>query len=296
MTLQRILTAAVLIPLVVAADLYCPTWLIAILVAVVTFLALKEFFVLGAQSGLRGHAGWTMGCSVLLVVAQYLDTYRLEKLPLLNGYLAVATPGATFHTNIVLVLFILGAVVVTLAGTTPQTEHLAALSISTSGMMFVAWPASYLVLLHAPFPWGPWLLLFLLLLIWVGDTLAYFVGRRFGRHRMAPRLSPNKTWEGAVANVAGSLLVALLAASVRSLWAAEWTRLGYANLLAMAIAGNVAGQLGDLAESSYKRSAGAKDSSSLLPGHGGILDRIDSLIFAAPVVWYYFSVIVQRHP
>ena len=104
---------------------------------------------------------------------------------------------------------------------------------------------------------------------------------------MAPRLSPKKTWEGAAANLAGSLLIGFLAQ--------RWLHFELSHLLAMAALGNVAGQLGDLLESAYKRAAVVKDSGSLLPGHGGVLDRVDSVIFAAPVVWYYFSVIVERH-
>mgnify|MGYP003881657643 CR=1 FL=1 len=98
---------------------------------------------------------------------------------------------------------------------------------------------------------------------------------------MAPRISPKKTWEGAAGNVAGSLLVAAIFS--------RWLDVGLIHLLAIALLANVAGQLGDLVESAYKRGAGVKDSGTLLPGHGGMLDRVDALIFAAPVVWAYLS-------
>ena len=116
----------------------------------------------------------------------------------------------------------------------------------------------------------------------MGDTAAYFVGRAMGRHPFAPHLSPQKTWEGAVASFAGALLVGLAVNS--------WGHLNIPTIhvLGMAAAGNVAGQMGDLLESAYKRSAGVKDSGALLPGHGGILDRIDALILTFPVVWYYW--------
>jgi phosphatidate cytidylyltransferase len=128
--------------------------------------------------------------------------------------------------------------------------------------------------------------LFTLYLIWMGDIFAYFIGRSLGRIPMAPSLSPKKTWEGALGNFFGSLLVALAFA--------HWMGRDVLTMMAIAGAGNIAGQMGDLAESAYKRGAAVKDSSSLLPGHGGMLDRIDSLIFAAPVIWAMYVWLVGR--
>jgi phosphatidate cytidylyltransferase len=179
-------------------------------------------------------------------------------------------------------VFFLGVAILTLRGDRPIVERVHAIGTSLAALFFVAFPLCFIVLLHADEFVGRQLVFFLLVLIWVGDTLAYFVGRQFGRHPMAAQLSPGKTWEGAVANVAGSLLVALAFT--------HWTGFRFAFLAPAAVLGNVAGQVGDLMESAYKRAAGAKDSSALRPGHGGVLDRIDSLIFAAPVVWYYLSV------
>jgi phosphatidate cytidylyltransferase len=124
---------------------------------------------------------------------------------------------------------------------------------------------------------GRELVLFTLCLVWAGDMLAYFVGRSFGRTPMAPALSPKKTWEGAIANVVASLLVAVIFG--------RWLPIGTATLLIVAVLANIAGQAGDLLESVFKRGASVKDSSSLLPGHGGMFDRIDSLALAAPVAW-----------
>jgi len=104
---------------------------------------------------------------------------------------------------------------------------------------------------------------------------------------MAPALSPHKTWEGALGNVLGSLLVAV--------FFSRWMQTDIPSMLVIAGLGNIAGQLGDLVESAYKRGAGVKDSSSLLPGHGGMLDRIDSLIFAAPVVWVMYTWLAMRN-
>ncbi len=127
------------------------------------------------------------------------------------------------------------------------------------------------------------MLLFALVITWVGDSAAYFAGRSIGKHPLAPHLSPKKTWEGTLASFIGSLAVALAFALFMAV--------PLPHLLGMAAVGNVGGQVGDLLESAYKRSAGIKDSGSLLPGHGGVLDRIDALILAIPVVWYYWILI-----
>ena len=149
---------------------------------------------------------------------------------------------------------------------------------------------------------GAFLLLYLLFVVWAGDIFAYFVGRSLGRHFMSPRISPKKTWEGALASMLASLVVGMLlyhyALPISStllsahlieqrdgFFALQKPPLWPALLLSAAI--NVAAQLGDLVESLIKRGAGVKDSGAILPGHGGMLDRVDALLFAAPVLWYY---------
>jgi phosphatidate cytidylyltransferase len=128
--------------------------------------------------------------------------------------------------------------------------------------------------------------------VWAGDIAALYIGRAWGRHKMAPSLSPNKTWEGALGSLAGSLLAAGVLLGLAHLFATQWDKvwLSYPEdlwyWLGLAVLVNVAAQVGDLAESALKRSAGVKDSGSLLPGHGGVLDRIDALLLAAPVLWY----------
>src|SRR5260370_1435709 len=117
---------------------------------------------------------------------------------------------------------------------------------------------------------------------WIGDSAAYFAGRAIGKHPLALHLSPNKPWEGAAASFLGSVVVAV------ALTATHLVNIATIHLVGMAVVCNVAGQMGDLLESAYKRSAGVKDSGTLLPGHGGVLDRIDALILAMPVVWYYW--------
>ncbi|MGA3205300.1 MAG: phosphatidate cytidylyltransferase [Bryobacteraceae bacterium] len=126
---------------------------------------------------------------------------------------------------------------------------------------------------------NPRWLLFAFLLCWAGDTAALYVGKNFGRHKMAPQISPGKTWEGAGASVVGGVLVGAIFAHFLIPAAS------LATVLILAAAGNIAGQIGDLVESAYKRWGGVKDSGSSLPGHGGWLDRIDSSLLSVPVVY-----------
>ncbi len=149
-------------------------------------------------------------------------------------------------------------------------------------VVFVGLPLGYLVgIYQMPGGGGGRLLVFLYLCIVLGDTLAFFVGSIWGKRPMAPRLSPRKTWEGAVAGLAGGMLGAILA----HVWILEGLAWGHTLTLGLLI--GVAGILGDLAESLLKRAYGVKDSSNLLPGHGGMLDRMDSQLFAAPLLYYY---------
>lgn len=283
--LLRLVTAAVLIPLVVLLVWYAPPMALAGVAAAVVCVALVEFFQLGDRMGLRGFRKWTLACAVLMYYAQYsvwLDVTRTFGTDLVYVR-RVAGPYVSLEA--VLLVFIFVSVAIGLATRRPLPEVLPAIGVSSAGILFVALPFSYLVRLDEVERVGRQLVLFTLCLVWAGDMLAYFVGRFMGRLRMAPALSPKKTWEGAVGNVIGSLLVAM--AFSRSLGIEPVT------LLAIAAAANIAGQAGDLIESAYKRGAVVKDSGSLLPGHGGMLDRIDSLILAAPVVWALYGLAVR---
>jgi phosphatidate cytidylyltransferase len=278
-------TAVVLIPFVVGLVVAAPTSWVTIAVTLVVLLALFEFFALGDAIGHRAYRFWTASCAVLLVFSQYLAAMD-EAHSLGNGLtlhrviarFAVAAPSVAD----VLFIFLIGVMILTLATPRPLVEALPAAGSSSSALVLVALPLTYAIRLHGIPLHGPFLLLFSLVITWIGDTAAYFVGRAIGKHPFAPHLSPKKTWEGAVASLAGSLLVAVAGA------ASHRINIELPHLLGMAAAGNVAGQMGDLLESAYKRSAGVKDSGALLPGHGGILDRIDALILAIPVVWYYW--------
>jgi phosphatidate cytidylyltransferase len=277
MTWMRVLTAVVLIPVVVGIAWWGSTALVAALTGVVTVLALLEFFALGEKIGMRGYRVWTCICAVIILLAQWALAGVMYGLWIGSLRVLFVTQ---FSAGLAFLVFALGASVIVLGSRLPLTAALPSLAISAAALLFIALPLSYLALLHGVTGVGRQLLLFVLVLIWVGDTAAYFVGRSIGRHLMAPQLSPKKTWEGAAANVIGSLVVGAVFA--------RWMALPLSGMLGAAAAGSVAGQVGDLLESAYKRSAGAKDSGMLLPGHGGMLDRIDALILAAPVVWYYW--------
>jgi phosphatidate cytidylyltransferase len=286
MTWKRVVTALVLILFVVPLVLWGSTALLALAVALVTLLALFEYFGLGDAIGHRAYRFWTATCALALIYVQWRAAiapwYELSgglTLQRKTGLFAGGMPPLEF----VFFLFVLGIAALTLWTRRPLVEALPAAGISSSGLLLVAFPLTYAVRLHGLGTEGPALLLFALVITWVGDSAAYFVGRAVGRHPLAPHLSPKKTWEGTVASLVASLLIATLFG--------RWLSAPLPHLLAMGAAGNVAGQIGDLLESAYKRSAGVKDSGGLLPGHGGILDRIDALILAIPVVWYYWTLI-----
>ena len=286
MTWKRVATAAALIPIVVALVLLTSTAVVSVAVAFVTLLALFEYFALGDAIGHRAYKYWTAACALLIVFVQYLST-----LIAYGDFGSYALPArlAWIFTRIfprpeeVFLLFVLGIAAITLGTRRPLVEGLPAAGISSSGLLLIAFPLSYAVRLHGFGIEGRWLLLFVLFITWAGDTAAYFGGRALGRHPLAPHLSPKKTWEGSFFSLAGSLLVSLLFV--------RWLSASLPYVLGMAAVGNVAGQVGDLLESAYKRSAGVKDSGGLLPGHGGVLDRIDALILAIPVVWYYWILV-----
>lgn len=280
-TVTRILTAAILIPLVVAAIWWGPTWLIAIMAAAVSILALREFFAIAARMNLPSYSLWTSVVAAGIIAQQYYAARQASIATL--GQLLDRSP----RINLEFVLFgaLLGYAIIAL-GNRSLAEVLPALSVSAAGLIFVVLPFSAVVRLHGIDVIGHQLLLFTVVLVWVGDTAAYFVGRSIGRWKLAPTISPNKTWEGAIANFLGALLVAAVFG--------YWDRIAPVHMLAMGAVGSIAGQIGDLFESAWKRSAGVKDSGTILPGHGGMLDRIDALILAAPAVWYYFEWVVLK--
>ncbi|HKR26470.1 MAG TPA: CDP-archaeol synthase, partial [Acidobacteriaceae bacterium] len=182
------------------------------------------------------------------------------------------------------------ALFVVCAFRSPVNRVLPDSAYSVFGLIYIGFSMSTLYLLSTQDN-GPSLLLFLFCAVWCGDVAALYIGRAFGRFHLAPTLSPNKTWEGSIASVAGSIgITVLLLYIANQLTLRNVDALSYpGNLvhwIVLAVLVNIGAQVGDLVESAIKRGANVKDSGHLLPGHGGMLDRIDALLLAAPVLWY----------
>jgi phosphatidate cytidylyltransferase len=206
--------------------------------------------------------------------------------PLLAAALAAALPAAAQLGHDWLTWFVTGLALLPMALLAFAREPRAAVEEwlwSVGVALYLGWLGAHFILLREA-PLGRDWLFFVVLTVWAADTGAYFVGRAVGRRPMAPAISPGKTWEGAAAaELAGLGAAAVLNAAVLDL------ELGLGHVVALGLLVPFAGQLGDLAESALKRGLGVKDSSSLVPGHGGIADRLDSLLFAAPTVYYYLQ-------
>ena len=288
---SRILTALVLIPPITYLIGWGPLWLFVVALVLVVERSLYEFFLIARGAGFETFPRLGYIASAALCLAPVAEINRPGSWPL---GVAVVTAILTLSLGIVAARDLknyFSASVVTLFGVfylgltlpllvTVRYGHEALFERATIAMASDAPPTAPLVSLTA----GGKLMLFLFLVIWAGDIFAYFAGRAIGRHHFVPRISPKKTVEGSVGGFAGSLLVGWAVARV---FAPSW---GWKTVILLAGLIAVAGQLGDLAESAMKRSADLKDSGSLLPGHGGMLDRIDSLIFAAPVLWVALNV------
>jgi len=284
--LLHILTSAVLIPLVVALVWWGPPAATAAAAALVAILALVEFFGLGSRLGLRAFTKWTIFCAALIFYSQY-SVGMIETRAAAGGVSIMRdAAGGLLSLEAALLVFLFGCVSIGLVTRRPLQDVLPAMAVSSAGLIFIALPFSYLVRINEIEHVGHQLVLFTLCLVWAGDMLAYFVGRSLGRVPMAPALSPKKTWEGALGNLLASLIVGVLFA--------RWMLMDAISLLLIAALGNIAGQMGDLIESAYKRGAAVKDSGTLVPGHGGVLDRIDSLILAAPIVWATYQWLGRR--
>lgn len=267
--MKRVITALVLAPLVLVLVFLGPMWLITLVVAGVAMLAAWEFLGLTEHRGAKPPRVLTLGMIGLLFAGNY--QWPDETVTLFGLLCVVLLVYCTFAS--------------------PVDRALADITSSIFALF-------YLGLMLIPIPMlreqsnGPSLLAFLFLTVWAGDTVAMYAGRLFGKRKLAPNLSPNKTWAGAIGSVLGSVAVAGILLAFSS-YLAQWNsvKLSYADevwwyWLILAVVINIAAQVGDLAESALKRSAEVKDSGTLLPGHGGILDRIDALLLAAPVLWY----------
>ena len=290
--LKRIATAVVLIPIVLVLILRAPVPVLAIIAGFVALVTIHEFLKLTESYRVRPLRILTyIFCGIFFALLAL--NFGNEK-PLLSTAVFVYCLG--FAAAIVPFVFLTRAM---------RNEDLAtgypAAAASVFAFTYIALPMGMLVQLRQQWA-GAFYLLYLLFVVWSGDIFAYFVGKSIGRHLMAPRISPKKTWEGAVASLIASVAIGcalfyyaqplsslLLRAGLierrDGLFGLE--RPAMVPVIVLTIVLNIAAQLGDLVESLFKRGANVKDSGAILPGHGGMLDRIDALLFAAPVLWYW---------
>ena len=290
--IKRVVTAVVLIPLVLLLVLRAPVSWVALITAAIALLAVHEFLKLTESYGVQPLRRPTYAFVLLFFLLLMFNAGQQK--PLLSTEIFGIT--AAFTASLSAFIFLTVAM---------RREQLSsgypAAAASAFAFAYVALPLAMLVQLRQQWA-GAFLILYLLFVVWAGDILAYFVGRSIGRHLMAPRISPKKTWEGAVASMVASLVAGGLLfyyATPLCTRLLEWGLIqrrdgifaletpAMAPVLSLTAVLNVAAQLGDLVESLIKRGAGVKDSGTILPGHGGMLDRIDALLFAAPVLWFY---------
>ena len=273
--MKRILTAIVLILAVFALIFFGKLWMVTLFAAIVAELAAFEYLQLanaGSTSDSARIPLWWMALGTALLFLVNLPGWPTEAvlLPVLSALTLTLLAWNGFRGTLTHIL--------------PDTAK------GLFGLLYIAYPLTLV-----PAIWkqedGMALLLFLMVCVWCGDIAALYIGKNFGRHKLAPRLSPGKTWEGAIASVVGSVIAGMAVVYVSDLLTARGNLILHIaepvwQSLLLAILLNVAAQLGDLLESAIKRGANVKDSGTMLPGHGGILDRIDALLLAAPVLWY----------
>lgn len=307
--MKRVLTAVVLVPLVLLAVFWAPWWLFDLLVAIIIVLALHEYLNIVEASGMKPFRWLTYIVSLVPIVAFIAATFVLLEARNTRRY--AAYPLSFWGLQNLGALVIVAAVIfgVALIFRKDLKTGLASTAASTFGVFYIGVSLSLLILFRSD-QMESILLIFVLFSVWAGDIAAYYVGRGLGKHKLAPVVSPNKTWEGAIASVIASVAVAIAIFHFRDqisqLFVGSWPSrtggitfytpletispsfpVGWVHIIVLGILTNIAAQCGDLFESALKRGANLKDSGHLLPGHGGVLDRIDALLFAVPVVWYY---------
>ncbi len=256
--LKRVATAFLLIPLVLVVVLFAPRLIILAVVAALTLLALMEYNRITARifDG-KGFSLLALIIGLLLTLCVYITGEVIS---------AVFLMAALF-------IFLFTA----LSAPADMRSSVQEAAFKTAGLIYISLPLSYFILL-ADAPRGRLWILFFLIVIWCNDSLAYVFGRAFGRHKLCPSISPGKTIEGALGGLLSGVVAALVFNALSPLT-------GYGAVVLLALITGCLGIAGDLFESILKRGAGVKDSGTLLPGHGGILDRIDSLLFSLPVIY-----------
>ena len=297
--MKRILTAAVLIPLVLLAVFRAPLWLFLLIAVVAALAAAFEYIGIVAAYGLEPFRLLTYIFTAALFVLYY--------------YSAVAGFGALLAALLLLFLFAPFLLLTAALGREDLRGALPAVGMSYLALPYIGVPL-LLTAMMRDFPRGWVFLVFTFLAVWVGDSAAMYVGKSIGRHKLSPRISPGKTVEGSIGSIVFAVAVCCLFAhylpEIASglakihlldehsesllIEAPPYTRAPLWLAAALAAVINVAAQIGDLLESALKRGAGVKDSGNMLPGHGGILDRIDAMLLALPVAFLLFLVLGRK--
>jgi phosphatidate cytidylyltransferase len=302
--MKRVLTAVVLIPVVLAILFKAPAWFYSGFIGLIAVLAAHEYFGIAIRYQQKLHVYIVEVAIGLYFLGHALRGISAFGLSNFGNRFEDWSYDATSVRVLPLALVVIGMLL------WQVRDVLAGAALSYFAFIYVAYTLGELSLVghHEN---GRIMVFILLVVVWSGDIFAYYVGRAIGKHKLAETISPKKTWEGAIASLAGATLVSILlfknihslSTALVSLDVLPSRSVLYADApiyappfwlaAAFGILVNIAAQLGDLAESAFKRGAEIKDSGTLLPGHGGILDRIDALLFAAPVLWF-FDVVVFR--
>jgi len=259
--LERIISGVIAIPIVLGIILYGHPWLYFILITSFVLVAAYEYFSMLSNGGLSGFPIVGMVLSFLLLVAYF---FVPQNLPVFIFCIPV-----TLFT----VWFFRGKNV---------RAALDPIAYTLFGIFYTAGLGGYFLLI-GNLQGGRDMVVFILLFIWVGDIMAYYGGQKFGKRKLLEVVSPNKTIAGAVANIVGTLIIAWLASNL------FFDQIPLFHCLIVAFICGIIGQFGDLVESLIKRNCQVKDSGTLIPGHGGVLDRIDSLLFAGPTFYCYYQ-------
>jgi phosphatidate cytidylyltransferase len=231
-------------------------------------MGLFEFYVLSKRLQLKPDAGaGFLGATVIVVVALFFQDLAFNLL----------------LTQVALIVLTIGTLIAAAVRSTSFDKMIPSVGVTILGVLYVALLGSHLISIRVGFDasLSTHLLSFFFLVLMGADTGAYYTGRAIGKHKLVPKISPGKTWEGVV----GGVVAALAMAAISHFWFFRELPLKWAMPLAFVM--TVVGILGDLTESALKRGAGAKDAANILPGHGGILDRLDSLLFNAPLIYYF---------
>ena len=267
----RIAFAVVAIPLAVLI-IYEGDWILASMLAVLGVLGTRELYDLGRKQGIEPIAWLGYLCAAAIPLAMLS--------PMIVGW-----PYA-------LACWLMAVLVVALATRTPAQKPLTAVALTVMGPFYASWMLAFILKLRsgALVPWqGTWLALLPLVATWVCDTAAMGAGSAIGGPKLAPVVSPKKTWAGAIGGLTGG--IAATVAIGKWVFPRVGMAVGVLPLVVIGVAIGILAQVGDVAESLFKREAGVKDSSSLIPGHGGVLDRLDSLYFVLPATaglfWFF---------